>query len=108
MGLKKSIVARSGSTHANAYLNFSSRFTCDWKEKKASFGLDIYENQAACTDGKSRLLSVVDVKTRFKIEGDAFDTYLAIDVLDALNTNPVKQCYLYAKTILEDTTDVLE
>jgi len=108
MGLKKSMVAKSGSIYANAYMNFSKNFNCDWKNKKASFSFDVYEDQAACEDGKTRLRRVVDVKTRFRLEGDNFDTYLAISVLNASDTNPVKQCYVYAKTILTDTTDVLE
>jgi hypothetical protein len=99
MALEKSIQHPTGAS--SSYWRVT-RISLDYERKTASISLAGYFNQQARIDNKRPL----DTK-QFNVMNTTFNQYFSPEELNN-NVNPVKQSYIYIKTLpeLSDATDV--
>ena len=67
---------------------------------RASFFVYIYVSDAARAEGKIAINS--DSPLRKEVSDSLFDKYFTSTALDAIDTNPISQAYLYLKNEDED------
>lgn len=100
MGLEKSFEDKYGNVNSKAYFRISE-FHLNAAEKSARITLQGYKDIAAREALKAPIVMLeYSIETNIDT-GDSteFDTYFGTSVFEQGATNPIKQCYVYIKSI---------
>jgi hypothetical protein len=103
MGFKRKIEDAAGVTHNDAYYKVAGGILFNLTRKRCVFSFDVYTDKSARDAGKISLRGVPG-PVRFWVDGDEFDQWFSIGVMDEVGKNIISQCYGYGKGKIDDAS----